>query len=262
MRKLQFIYDMQLTFSKDLNNHIYTIKCMPQNNDMQNISKANLIIVPNEKYETDIDSFGNKIFYGNLKKNHHIFHILLKGEATVGLSFRHKERNINKITIYKYQSKYTKPGEKILQFFENSYVKKENNYEIALHLMKELYKEFTYEKGVTNVKTTAEEAMIIKKGVCQDYSHILLSLLRIKNIPCRYVVGMLYGEGFSHAWIEVFSHGYWYGLDPTNNMKVCERHLKISHGRDYHDCIVNKGILNGGGMQMQAVKVILEEKDD
>lgn len=208
----------------------------------------------------DVDSFGNKIIYGSLKKKHHIFHVLLKGEATIGLSFANKEKDLNKITIYKYQSKYTKPGQNLKEFFEKNYVEKENNYKTAVDLMHKLYKEFIYEKNVTNIKTTAEEAMTLKRGVCQDYSHIMLSLLRMRKIPSRYVVGMLYGEGFSHAWIEVFSDGYWYGLDPTNNIVVSDNHLKISHGRDYHDCIVNKGILNGGGKQTQTIQVILEEK--
>lgn len=262
MKKLQFIYDMQLAFSEDVNNHIYTLKCIPQNNDMQIINESSLIVVPNEKYEMDVDSFGNKIIYGSLKKKHHIFHVLLKGEATIGLSFANKEKDLNKITIYKYQSKYTKPGENLKEFFEKNYVEKENNYKTAVDLMHKLYKEFIYEKDVTNIKTTAEEAMALKRGVCQDYSHIMLSLLRMRKIPSRYVVGMLYGEGFSHAWIEVFSDGYWYGLDPTNNIVVSDNHLKISHGRDYHDCIVNKGILNGGGKQTQTIQVILEEKND
>lgn len=126
--------------------------------------------------------------------------------------------------------------------------------------MHKLHQDFTYEKGVTTFLTTAEEAMTLKKGVCQDYAHILIALLRMMRIPARYVVGMMTGEGFSHAWVEMEADGKWYGLDPTNDVLVDENYIKISHGRDYDDCIVNKGLFTGMASQKQDIRVIVCEK--
>ena len=122
--------------------------------------------------------------------------------------------------------------------------------------MHKLHQDLSYEKGVTTFQTTAEEAMKLKKGVCQDYAHILIALLRMMRIPARYVVGMMIGEGFSHAWVEMEADGRWYGLDPTNDVLVGENYIKISHGRDYNDCIVNKGVFTGMASQKQDISVI------
>ena len=126
--------------------------------------------------------------------------------------------------------------------------------------MHKLHQDLSYEKGVTTFQTTAEEAMKLKKGVCQDYAHILIALLRMMRIPARYVVGMMIGEGFSHAWVEMEADGRWYGLDPTNDVLVGENYIKISHGRDYNDCIVNKGVFTGMASQKQDISVIVCEQ--
>ena len=126
--------------------------------------------------------------------------------------------------------------------------------------MHKLHQDLSYEKGVTTFQTTAEEAMKLKKGVCQDYAHILIALLRMMKIPARYVVGMMIGEGFSHAWVEMEADGRWYGLDPTNDVLVGENYIKISHGRDYNDCIVNKGVFTGMASQKQDISVIVCEQ--
>ena len=90
----------------------------------------------------------------------------------------------------------------------------------------------------------------------------MIALCRMAGIPARYVTGMLVGEGSSHAWVEVLSVGKWYGLDPTNNLIVGEEHIKIGTGRDASDCPINRGLLFGGGEQVQIVSVkVRQEKE-
>lgn len=121
--------------------------------------------------------------------------------------------------------------------------------------MHRLYDYLNYIKGSTDVNTTAEEAMENKCGVCQDYAHIMLSLLRLRNISARYTVGMFVGEGETHAWVEVLSNGKWYGFDPTNNLLIDNNYIKISSGRDATDCSVNKGIFRGFSSQLQTASL-------
>ena len=128
--------------------------------------------------------------------------------------------------------------------------------------MHRLHRDIAYEQGVTTVATTAEEAMRLRKGVCQDYAHILLSLCRMEKIPCRYVVGMMLGEGLSHAWVEVCDAGTWVALDPTNDLIVDDGYIKISCGRDYKDCMLNQGVFTGSSgraTQKQEISVFVEE---
>ena len=81
----------------------------------------------------------------------------------------------------------------------------------------------------------------------------------MENIPARYVVGMMLGEGASHAWVEAFCRGYWYGFDPTNNKLVNDEYIKVSYGRDSSDCPVIKGNFYGNGIQTQKEEVSVEE---
>ena len=159
------------------------------------------------------------------------------------------------------QSPFTEPGDGLKQYFDtlSCIYRMERPYDKALSIMENLEKDFRYCQGVTDVGTTAEEAWRLGCGVCQDWCHIMLGLCRMAGIPCRYVVGMLTGEGYSHAWVEIEEGGFWYALDPTNHMVVKDEHIKISSGRDYHDCIVEKGIFRGGCGQTQKIRVSVEE---
>lgn len=127
--------------------------------------------------------------------------------------------------------------------------------------MELVHENMNYTKGVTAIDTTAEEALQSGEGVCQDYAHILLSLCREERIPARYVVGMLLGEGESHAWIEAFDGKNWIGFDPTNNLIVDDAHIKISHGRDYQDCSINRGVFTGQARQKQRILVEVREEE-
>ncbi|MGH9277139.1 MAG: transglutaminase family protein [Acidimicrobiales bacterium] len=112
-----------------------------------------------------------------------------------------------------------------------------------------------YQTGSTTVSTTALDALHQGTGVCQDFAHLSLALLRAAGLPCRYVSGYLHpteGEevgttvaGQSHAWIEAWL-GDWYPFDPTNGRDVGERHVVVGRARDYADVAPLKGIFHGG----------------
>ena len=119
-----------------------------------------------------------------------------------------------------------------------------------------VYDEMEYVPGTTGVHTTAVDAWNERKGVCQDYAHLTLLMLRGLGIPSRYVSGYLHPkpdavinkvvEGQSHAWIETWTGGWW-GFDPTNNTMITEQHVSVGAGRDYSDVSPLKGIYTGGG---------------
>jgi len=122
-----------------------------------------------------------------------------------------------------------------------------------------------YTPGATTVFTTASEAWARGQGVCQDFTHVTLSLLRSLGIPARYVSGYLYtgsGEigdkvtGESHAWVEVWD-GAWHGFDPTNMRGVAEEHVVVARGRDYSDVSPLKGVYAGGSSEALGVSVTL-----
>jgi transglutaminase-like putative cysteine protease len=120
-----------------------------------------------------------------------------------------------------------------------------------------------YDDSATGVTTTAGQAWQIGGGVCQDYSHTLLSLLRGVGIPARYVSGYLHDEeeapgrtvvGESHAWVEVWNGG-WDAYDPTNDRRVGSAHVVVARGRDYADVPPLKGIYAGPASESLGVTV-------
>jgi transglutaminase-like putative cysteine protease len=130
-------------------------------------------------------------------------------------------------------------------------------------VVNEVHARMQYTPGVTTVSTTAHEAWAAKQGVCQDFSHAALSLLRSLGIPSRYVSGYLHSEdeavgqpviGESHAWIETWD-GAWEGFDPTNNRVVGAAHVLVARGRDYSDVPPIKGLYAGGGAAQMSVSV-------
>ncbi|MGU3436106.1 transglutaminase family protein [Actinomycetes bacterium M1A6_2h] len=129
-------------------------------------------------------------------------------------------------------------------------------YESVIAVAQWVNEEISYVPGTTDVHTSAVEAWAEKKGVCQDYAHLTLLMLRSIEIPCRYVSGYLHPtkeaaigdavEGQSHAWIEAWT-GSWWGYDPTNGVHISEQHVSVGIGRDYADVPPLKGIFSGGG---------------
>jgi transglutaminase-like putative cysteine protease len=124
----------------------------------------------------------------------------------------------------------------------------------------------TYQPGVTGVHTSAAQAWQARLGVCQDFVHIALVVVRAMGVPARYVSGYLHPqknpeigdrvEGESHAWIETWT-GDWWGFDPTNNGEIGHRHVGVARGRDYADVAPLRGVHSGGGKATLEVEVNL-----
>lgn len=260
MKELSFYYMLKIRFSSPVKDHRFTLRCVPCDNERQRMKEMEISVLPKENLSSSTDSFGNYCIYGNCKSPHDLFMAEVRGIAQVGLKDTEYAGEDYRMGLYRYQTAYTRPGDAIREFHSRiPSLKGKTNLEKAIFMMERLYESFQYKQGVTTICTTAEEAMTLGKGVCQDYAHILISLCRMEGIPARYVVGMLIGEGASHAWVEVYDEPYWIALDPTNMLIVNDQHIKISGGRDYQDCVINQGIMTGLARQEQEIEVLVEE---
>ncbi len=263
MKKLRFSYEMKLKFDTPVQKHRFTIRCVPQSNDRQEIRDLQVAVYPREFLSEDQDSFGNLCIYGYSEHAHDHFSIAVSGTAKTGLADRESEEQEYRAGAYKYPTRYTKPGDELTAYYKKLSLKRSgDSFQDALEIMERLYQDFRYTPGVTKIQTTAEDAIRLGCGVCQDYSHIMIALCQMSGIPARYVVGMLMGEGLSHAWVEIYDGGAWRGIDPTNHTIVGDQHIKISSGRDYDDCTINEGIFVGNARQSQEASVIVEEIED
>ncbi len=138
-------------------------------------------------------------------------------------------------------------------------------------LNSELYRTLSYVKASTRVDSPIQHALQARRGVCQDFAHIMIALLRNLHIPARYVSGYLYhatdhhdrsAEGATHAWVETLLPGLgWVGFDPTNNLIAGERHIRTAVGRDYADVPPTRGTMKGAADTDLKVQVRVTPSD-
>lgn len=133
-------------------------------------------------------------------------------------------------------------------------------------LMAAMHRGFAYVPKSTRVDSPIDEALAARRGVCQDFTHILLALLRRVGLPCRYVSGYIAPKAFgssdepttiaTHAWVEVLLPGLdWVGVDPTNDIEAGLRHVRVAIGRDYADVPPTRGVYKGGAASSLEVSV-------
>jgi transglutaminase-like putative cysteine protease len=140
-----------------------------------------------------------------------------------------------------------------------------------LDLNRRIYKEFRFRPGVTTISTPVQQVVQRREGVCQDFTHVMISALRGFGIPARYASGYIrtrpppgqvkrQGADQSHAWVSAWmgaEHG-WIDLDPTNGIVVKDEHVLLGWGRDFHDVSPLRGVILGGGSHTVTVSVDLE----
>ncbi len=144
-----------------------------------------------------------------------------------------------------------------------------------LSLMREItsgiHRAFTYTPASTTVDSPIDDVLGTRRGVCQDYAHVMIALVREVGIPCRYVSGYLYRPpddperprvSETHAWVEAYLPGLgWIGFDPTNDEVVRDGHIRVAIGRDYADVPPTRGIFKGNASTELGVAVVVAPGD-
>lgn len=262
MAFLNYEYKMKIGYSEPVDKCYFTIKSIPANDFRQISISYDIELAPPTQYSESTDSFGNIQIIGCENAPHSEFVYTIRGlvethpvNVTGGISS-------NTIGMYKYPHGKCVPGDEITAFYID--IKSEvetlkSAKEQCIFIMNKLFERMVYESGSTVVETTAEESFAIGKGVCQDFSHIYICLLRLFGIPARYVCGLIVGEGKSHAWVEAACDGTFLAFDPTHNAEITDEYIKLGVGRDATDCAINRGVMWGGGCQTQDINVSVEK---
>jgi transglutaminase-like putative cysteine protease len=135
-------------------------------------------------------------------------------------------------------------------------------------LTHKLHADLAYAPGETGIGTSSTEVLETRRGVCQDFAHLMIACLRSRGLPARYVSGYLrtngelVGDGASHAWVSVWSPPYgWIEFDPTNGCFAGTDHVAVAWGRDFGDVSPLRGVILGGGQHQLSVTVVVESAD-
>jgi transglutaminase-like putative cysteine protease len=254
----------------------------PIKDDYQDVIKQELHITGNPVVDTHIDYYGNEVGSFTYSESHSM--LLINSKLDVVTKPRplpvndiFPEQHWEDLKRLQYmvpyidflKQEYFEGFTELQEFVESERNNNEAPYQVALRFCNWVYKNFEYIKGVTTVETTLDEVWKLKAGVCQDFAHILMVMLRLLKIPARYVSGYICthssamrGAGATHAWAEVYIPDYgWLGIDPTNNCVANETHVRLAVGRNFSDCSPVKGVYKGSFGHKLEVSVLVDDAD-
>jgi transglutaminase-like putative cysteine protease len=165
-----------------------------------------------------------------------------------------------------FDSPHVRPDAELLAFAAASFTAGRPLLEATLDLTRRIQRDFQYRPGSTTVATPLSEILKTRRGVCQDFAHLELAMLRGLGLPARYVSGYVYNRpddgsarpnmDASHAWIGVYSPRLGYvDFDPTNGSIPTDEHVTLGWGRDFSDATPLRGVILGGGDHVVRVGV-------
>lgn len=267
MKRFWYRYESDILFSAPVSAHSWLLRCIPKEEPFQQVDRSFMsVCVAMEEGHTlsmpvshGCDAFGSAVQTGYVSGKHNRFRIVSEGVV------RQTPYCICAAAhgMFLASTALTHLNEDMKRFALSSMAQGDDSccdvLEKAISLCDAVYAYMTYAPGATTVNTTAQEAFRLRRGVCQDYAHILIALLRGIGIPTRYVCGYIVGEGATHAWVECFHNGVWRGLDPSNNRLLSYGCIKVAHGRDSADCPVNRGVFTGLALQKNTIVIKVEE---
>jgi transglutaminase-like putative cysteine protease len=163
-------------------------------------------------------------------------------------------------------SKFARPSSLLTELAAEIGANRESDPRTVLRKITQgIHEGFTYCPQSTTVDSHIDEALESRRGVCQDFSHVMITLVRSLGIPCRYVSGYLFHRSedqdrsaadATHAWVEALLPGAgWIGYDPTNNLMAGGRHIRVAVGRDYSDVPPTRGVFQGDASSELTVSV-------
>lgn len=249
MKQLHFYYRMSSLFSAPITDHSFTLKCIPSSESTQDVMIFYKRIaagkVSGDWTASGKDAAGNQYIYGRISAPHTAFSVEVEGTAWVSSGAGYKKEAAREM-LYRFPTALTICTEEMERFLMNFWKRWPEMKEAALmpsklraeqqslsfrksmkNLMEAVFCHMEYVPSATTVTTTAGSAFAMKKGVCQDYAHIMIAFCRRMGIPAAYVAGYMMGEGASHAWVSVCdqSTGTWYEIDPTNDRWVDDDYI-------------------------------------
>ncbi len=263
LHKTRFRYNAPVTESHT------EVRMCPLSEGNQRLIEFHLTTAPFARIQHYRDWLGNEVYHFDIAAAHR--QLLIVAEAIVQLTAPHLLPDQLDCTAWDaldllaekgefwdflMPSHFVQPTPALIDLARELRVERRTD---PLSLLRELTSQiadtFMYAPQTTRVDSPIDEALLARRGVCQDFAHIMIGLARQIGIPCRYVSGYLFHrtedhdrseEDATHAWVEAFLPELgWVGFDPTNNLIAGERHIRVAVGRDYADVPPTRGIYRG-----------------
>lgn len=269
-------------YSAPVRESVMELRMQPRSEGPQTLRSFQIATNPRAQLYAYTDHLGNAVYHFNLLREHEELRIEATAVVEIG-QMRPLPEKLDALEWGRYNSfnlsddhfdmlepsKFARPSPELESFMRIADLgKPEGDPLTALKtLQRTIYDSFEYQSGVTEVNSPIEVALEQRRGVCQDFAHIMTAIGRAWRIPCRYVSGYLHHKGgrdrsaadATHAWVEAYLPSLgWVGFDPTNNITACERHIRAAVGRDYADVPPTRGTYKGGADSELSIAVSLE----
>ena len=285
------IYDVRQTttcaYASPVAHARHVLRLMPINRNGQRVHVAALQIVPEPLHRREgQDFFGNRLTWIEIEEPHRVLTVKLAARVSVEVTvesmplttppweavreqaFAASDVSPLSPAHFLFPSRMVSLDPEIRDYTRESFPAGRAVLDAAIELMNRLKSDIAYEIGATTVTTTPPMSFALRRGVCQDFAHIMISGLRCIGLPAVYVSGYLrsaprtdatrlQGADAMHAWVLVWcgSETGWIGLDPTNAMLASDEHVVLAIGRDYTDVAPMDGVIVGSGGQRIDVAV-------
>jgi transglutaminase-like putative cysteine protease len=246
-------------FSSPASEHWFLLRILPQSDDRQRIKSLLWRIDPSpaDTLWQTVDSFGNNALAGHIRSPHSYFRFAIEGIAEVSGEPYTVSGEPPRFLLY--PTELTRAHRGLVDFYNaiNRFAPV-NALDRVQHFAHAVHSCLRYERGATVNSTSAAQAFDIGSGVCQDYTQILLALLRLDKIPCRYVAGLASDCGETHAWVEAWTGDRYCAADPTRDKLIDSGYIALSRGRDFADCSIERGVFKGACRGTQTVSLNME----
>src|SRR5262245_6860589 len=269
--KLRVEHSTVFSYEEPITEAYTELRLCPSDGSGQRCLKFKLVIEPESEVMQYYDRFGNLVHQFDTLQSHHSLVVKARSDVHLSDTFADYQRELSPLDNFDYlsTSSYTPINEQI-RAFAQSHLVPDDATATVLSLMHALHRSLKYERGATDVRTTAPEALNLGRGVCQDFAHIMLAACRAVGIPARYVSGYLYnpksdsladsaqpnGQAASHAWIDAFvNQSAWLSVDPTHDCLQTMNYVRVAVGRDYSDVPPTRGLYKGQAKESLDVKV-------
>jgi transglutaminase-like putative cysteine protease len=266
----------ELGYSQKVSESVVEVRVSPRSDGQQTLRHFHLSVAPDARTSMHLDWQGNQVHQFSVVPFHE--RVVVVSNATVEVHrepvdlarvddpIKGKLESPRLLDFLTFQGPILRHA-RVLELAERLRVAGCRRGIDAVLLVTERVREtLEYRRGVTDSLTTAVEALERGAGVCQDFAHIGIALLRLVGVPCRYVSGYLYRpdmpEVETHAWCEAFlPSGGWVGFDPTHGELVGSRHVAVAVGRSYADVPPNRGVFRGEAEESIRVSVGIRQVD-
>jgi transglutaminase-like putative cysteine protease len=268
-------------YSRSVWQSMMEVRMHPRSEGNQRCFVFQLSVNPRARIFGYTDSYGNLVHHFDLPSRHS--HLTIISDALVNIeaqpsipevmeyqAWQELEDLIEKkdywdMLMPSYFARSSPELEKLAEEIGANERRKRSPLEFLRDISSGVHRTFSYVKKSTAVNSPIEDALRSRQGVCQDFAHIMIALVRNARIPCRYVSGYLYHsaedahpatDGATHAWVEALLPGLgWVGFDPTMNRFASEQHIRTATGRDYADVPPTMGVMKGKAETQLQVRV-------